>query len=218
MTNFTPQITANSLIYWCTNTCGNLTHNITNNDNFLIHSLAAWNNNWSRFQGRTKKNFICWLIITKPQPRLHSRDTSLFRDIYLGLKGVSHCRINTTSRRGWGGGGGNKTARDFPWFYYFSIFLWMSPGAKFIIARGNPQPLPLNGSPGVAWVEVLLYNESLTMRSWRIDWFRGWLFITCDGVGGGGYFARGPFSKSWWVSGVALELTPKAQVLEGQGI
>ena len=40
--------------------------------------LVAWNNGCSRFRGRTKETlFICWLIINKLQPNLHSWDTCL---------------------------------------------------------------------------------------------------------------------------------------------
>ena len=42
---------------------------------------------------------------------------------------------------------GNQTARGFFWLYFSSIFLWMWPGAKFIVAGGNPRPPPLNDSP-----------------------------------------------------------------------
>ena len=52
------------------------------------HYLAAWNNDCSRFQVRIKeKDFICWLIIKKPQPNLHSG--SLYSgDNDFGPKGV----------------------------------------------------------------------------------------------------------------------------------
>ena len=47
------------------------------------HYLAAWNNDCSRFRVRIKeKDFICWLIIKKPQPNLHSGNN------YLGPEGV----------------------------------------------------------------------------------------------------------------------------------
>ena len=56
---------------------------------------------------------------------------------------ISSCQVNTTSRRG------IKTARDFFWFYFSSIFLWKSePGAKFVVAWENPWSPPLNDSPG----------------------------------------------------------------------
>ena len=38
--------------------------------------LTTWNNDYSRFWGRTKeKYFICLLVINKPQPNLHSGDS-----------------------------------------------------------------------------------------------------------------------------------------------
>ena len=108
MTNFTTQIT-NSLIYWCTNTCGNLTHNITKNDNFLIHSLAAWNNNWSRFQGRIKKKFYLLVNYYQTPAQTPFKGHLSFQGHLPWSQGcprdvtmISRCRINTTSR---GGGG-----------------------------------------------------------------------------------------------------------------
>ena len=51
---------------------------------FLIHYLAAWNYNCSKFCGEIKeKYFICCLIINKPQPNLNLGDT------FLGPEGVS---------------------------------------------------------------------------------------------------------------------------------
>ena len=39
--------------------------------------IAPWNNDCIRFRGGIKaKYFICWLIIDKPQPNLHSGETS----------------------------------------------------------------------------------------------------------------------------------------------
>ena len=68
-----------SYLTYCT--CGSSTHNIAEISKswFLIHIyLAAWNNGCSRFRGRTKGIlFICWLIINKLQPNLHSWDTCL---------------------------------------------------------------------------------------------------------------------------------------------
>ena len=108
MTNFTTQIT-NSLIYWCTDTCGNLTHNITNNDNFLRHSLAAWNNNWSRFQGRIKKKFYLLVNYYQTPAQTPFKGHLSFQGHLPWSQGcprdvtmISRCRINTTSR---GGGG-----------------------------------------------------------------------------------------------------------------
>ena len=50
---------------------------------FLIHYLAAWNYNCSKFCGEIKeKYFICCLIINKPQPNLNLGDT------FLGPEGV----------------------------------------------------------------------------------------------------------------------------------
>ena len=41
-----------------------------------------------RFRGTVRETyFICWLIINKPQPNLHSGDT-FFRDAYPGPEGV----------------------------------------------------------------------------------------------------------------------------------
>ena len=43
----------------------------------------------------------------------------------------------------------SNSSRDFFWihFFFYCIFLWKSPGARFIITRGNPQPPPFNDSP-----------------------------------------------------------------------
>ena len=44
----------------------------------LIHYLAVWNNDCSRFQGRIKEKYFSFLvIINKPQPKLHSGDSCL---------------------------------------------------------------------------------------------------------------------------------------------
>ena len=44
---------------------------------------------------------------------------------------------------------GNQTARDFFWFYFYSIFQWNYLGTTFIVAGGNPQPLALNDNSGI---------------------------------------------------------------------
>ena len=67
-----------SYLTYCT--CGSSTPNIAEISKswFLIHYLAAWNNGCSRFRGRTKGIlFICWLIINKLQPNVHSWNTCL---------------------------------------------------------------------------------------------------------------------------------------------
>ena len=97
---------------------------------------------------------------------------------------------------------GNKTARDFFWFYFSSIFQWKYLGTTFLVAGGHPPPPALNDSPVIIRLNVRVSKMKWIFCShWLFEWAR-WAHLAVGSERNGSLF--GNINKKCFIDQVCL--------------
>ena len=116
---------------------------------FFIHYLAVWNNDYSRCWGRIEEKYLtCWLIINKPQPKLHSGDT------YLGPEGVPSIKVPLHMLTcNWLYAKGNGRMQN-------------TANLKFCYANVNVKSMPRHANLAIGYSRPLQRHNDVKFRHW----------------------------------------------------